>query len=179
MKRRRFLAGIVIIVAVLAAVQWVRLGVLRVEAVREGGTVLLVPAESGDTFVLSYVHSVERSVVRDFFRIDEGGRLVLYGTEFHSSNTGLPSALGPGETLSWSDGAFRISGMQRVMDEVSLWVGEAYGNRLTIHGVDHDLPRLAGETLLRVRAGTVTVARYLFFRLEHLVVHQEKRVSKG
>jgi len=74
--------------------------------------------------------------------------------------------------------------MHRVMNEVSLWVGEAYGNRLTIHGVDHDLPRhdlprLAGETLLRVRADTVTVAGYLFFRLEQLVVHQEKRVSKG
>ena len=179
MKRRIFLAGVFLIAAVLAAGQWVRPGVLRVEAVREGKTVLVVLANPGDSFTLAYTHSVERSVVRDFFRIDEGGRLVLYGTEFHSSNAGLPSALAPGETLSLDDGTFRISGMHRVMDEVSLWVGEAYGNTLTIHGVEHDLPRLAGETLLSIRAGTVTTAGYLFFRLEQLVVHQEKRVSKG
>jgi len=179
MKRRKLLAGMALLVAVLAALQWVRLDVLRVEAVREHGTVLLVPAGPGDTFVLSFVHSVERSVVRDFFRIDEGGRLVLYGTEFRSSNAGLPSALAPGETLTLDDGTFRISGMHRTMEEVSLWVGKASGNRLTIHGVDYDLPGLAGEALLRVRAGTSTTAEYLFFTIGHRGTRHERKITKG
>lgn len=179
MKRRTLLAGAALLVAVLAAAQWARLDVLRVEALREGRTVLLVPAGPGDTFTLSFIHSVERSVVRDFFRIDEGGRLVLYGTEFSSSNAGLPSALAPGETLTRGDGRFRISGMHRVMEEVSLWVGEASGNRLTIHGVDHDLPGMAGEALLRVRAGTSTAAEVLLCSFGHRRARHERKVAKG
>ncbi|HQL90141.1 MAG TPA: DUF1850 domain-containing protein [Syntrophales bacterium] len=179
MKRRNLLAGVALFVAVLTAAQWVRLDVLRVESFREGRKVLLVPAGPGDTFVLSFIHSVERSVVRDFFRIDEGGRLVLYGTEFSSSNAGLPSVLTPGESLTRGEGGFRISGMHRVMEEVSLWVGESSGNRLTIHGVDHDLPGLAGETLLRVKAGTATAKEYLLFSIGYRHKGQERKVTKG
>ncbi len=173
------MAGMALLVAVLAATQWVRLDVLKVEALREGRTVLLVPAGPGDTFALSFIHSVERSVVRDFFRIDEEGRLVLYGTEFSSSNAGLPSSLAPGETLTRGEGVFRISGMHRVMEEVSLWVGEASDNRLTIHGVDHDLPGMAGEALLRVRAGTSSAAEVLFFSFGHRQARNERKVAKG
>ncbi len=179
MKRRRLLAGAALLVALLTATQWVRLDVLRVESVREGRTILLVPTSPGDTFALAFVHSVERSVVRDFFRIDEGGQLVLYGTEFSSSNAGLPTTLAPGETLARGDGTFRISGMHRAMEEVSLWVGEASGNRLTIHGVDHDLPGMAGEALLRVRAGTSTAAEVLLCSFGHRRARHERKVAKG
>ncbi|HOD34938.1 MAG TPA: DUF1850 domain-containing protein [Syntrophales bacterium] len=168
MKKRNRLAAVVLIITVLAAALWVRLDVLRVEAVRGGGTVLLVLAKPGDTFALAYTHSVERSFVRDFFRIDDGGRLILYGTQFYSLNTGLPSTISPGEILERVDGAFRISGMHRVMEEIPLWVAGAYGNTLTLRGADYDLPSLAGDTLLRIRTGRVTVGEYLFFKLKHL-----------
>jgi len=69
--------------------------------------------------------------------------------------------------------------MHRVMEEVSLWVGEASGNRLTIHGADHDLPGLAGETLIRVRAGTSTAAEVLLFSIGYRQTGQERKVTKG
>ncbi len=170
MRRVNRLAIIVLILLVLVAALWIRFSVLRVEAVRNGGTVLLVPAKPGDTFALAYTHSVEHTVVRDFFRIDEGGRLILYATEFGSLNTGLPSNISQGEILERVGGAFRISGMHRVMEEIPLWVAGAYGNTLTIRGTDHDLPSRGGDALLRIRVGRVTVGEYLFFRLEFLAV---------
>lgn len=179
MKRRRFLAVVVLIAAALAVAQHVRFGVLRVDAVRKGDTLLIIPAKPGDFFTLAFTHSVEQTVVRDFFRIDEGNGLVLYATEFRSSNAGLPSVLAPGEALSRSDGTFRISGMYRAMDEVPLWVGRAYGNTLTIHDVVHDLPKLAGDTLLSIRAGRVTVVEYLLFKFKRLTAPQAHRATKG
>jgi hypothetical protein len=150
---------------ILAAGFIIRPWVLRLDDQRRAKTVLLVRADPGDTFVLSYVHSVERSPVRDYFQIDGDGRLTLYRTEFQSSNAGLPSRLAPGETLVRRNGNFRISGRRLVLDEVSFWVGEAYGNALFINEASYDLPALAGDALLKIHAVRTTAAECLIFTL--------------
>jgi len=179
MKRRSFFTGVFFLVVIPAALLGIRIDVLRVDDLRRGGTILIVPAGPGETFSLTYTHSVERSPGTDYFRIDENRRLVLYATEFHSSNAGLPSGLADGEKLSRNDGRFRISGMHRVLPEVSFWVGKAYGNKLTVRDREYDLPRLAGEAPLTLRSGTVTAAGMLFFKLQGLAAGKERRITKG
>ena len=90
MKRRNLLAGVALFVAVLTAAQWVRLDVLRVESFREGRKVLLVPAGPGDTFVLSFIHSVERSVVRIF-----SGLTRVVGLFYMARNSPRPTRVSP------------------------------------------------------------------------------------
>jgi len=122
--------------------------------VREsGGTgrvVWLKRVAPGDTFTLSFIHSVEKSEVTDYFRIDDDHRIILYQTEFGSLNTGLPAVVSEGEVFERTDRGFRLSGLRRVLPEIQLQVSEAYGGTLAIGGTAVSLPALAGNGLLRI-----------------------------
>ena len=122
--------------------------------VREsGGTgkvVLLKRISPGDTFTLSFIHSVEKSEVTDYFRIDDDHRIILYQTEFGSLNTGLPAVVSEGEVFERTDRGFRLSGLRRVLPEIQLQVSEAYGGTLETGGTVVSLPALAGSGLLRI-----------------------------
>ena len=122
--------------------------------VREsGGTgrvVWLKRVAPGDTFTLSFIHSVEKSEVTDYFRIDDDHRIILYQTEFGSLNTGLPAVVSQGEVFERTDRGFRLSGLRRVLPEIQLQVSEAYGGTLETGGTVVSLPALAGSGLLRI-----------------------------
>jgi hypothetical protein len=122
--------------------------------VREsGGTgkvVWLKKVAPGDTFTLSFVHSVEKSEVTDYFRIDDDHRIILYQTEFGSLNTGLPAVVSEGEVFGRTDSGFRLSNLNRVLPEIQLQVSEAYGGTLATGGTVVSLPALAGSGLLRI-----------------------------
>ena len=127
--------------------------------VREsGGTgrvVLLKRVAPGDTFTLSFVHSVEKSEVTDYFRIDDDHRIILYQTEFGSLNTGLPAVVSGGEVFERTDRGFRLSNLNRVLPEIQLWVHEDYGGSFAMDGRVVSLPALAGNGLLRITTRSV------------------------
>lgn len=138
------------------------LHVLRVEAVREHQTVFVRIIRPNDTFSTSYVHSVELSPVREYFRIDADCRIVLYETHFSSCNTGLPTTLSEHERLSHDGDHFRIFNMDRVVPCLDLWVDAQYDNTLQLRaGPPLRLPSLAGNTLLRVTVEEVSVFEFV------------------
>lgn len=122
--------------------------------VRQSGgaerVVFLARVAPGDTFTLSFVHSVEKSEVTDYFRIDDDHRIILYQTEFGSLNTGLPAVVSEGEVFERTDRGFRLSNLGRVLPEIQLWVHRDYGGTLVIRGTVVSLPTLAGNELLRI-----------------------------
>lgn len=115
-----------------------------------GRVVLLKRVAPGDTFTLSFVHSVEKSEVTDYFRIDDDYRIILYQTEFSSLNTGLPAVVSEGEVFERTDRGFRLSNLNRVLPEIQLWVHEDYGGSLAMDGKIVSFPALAGNGLLRI-----------------------------
>ena len=144
--------GLLILAVLLtAAAGFVPLHALEVTAA--GGAcrvVLLQRVSPGDTFTLSFVHSVEKSPVTDYFRIDDEHRIILYQTEFRSLNTGLPAVVSEGEVFERTERGFRLSNLNRVMPEILLQVSAAYGGSLSLGGKDIFLPSLAGNGLLRI-----------------------------
>jgi len=158
----------VIIVASLAALcfsLFLPCHVLRIEAAREHQTVFIHRIRPDDTFSTTYIHSVERSPVREYFRVDRDFRIVLYETHFSSCNTGLPTTLSGDEKLYNDGDHLRISHMNRVVPELDLWVNEKYDNRLQL-GEDTilHLPALAGDTLLRVTIEKVPVFKFIYLK---------------
>jgi hypothetical protein len=135
----------------LLAAGWIPLDALEVRA--SGGTgrvVFLKRVAPGDTFTLSFIHSVEKSPVTDHFLIDDACRIILYETEFRSLNTGLPAVISEGEVLTRGEQGFRLSNLRRVLPEIQLWVHEDYGGTLEVDGNVVSLPALAGNGLLRI-----------------------------
>lgn len=139
--------------------------VLRIEAAREQQTVFVHRIRPNDTFSTTYIHSVELSPVREYFRIDKYFRIVLYETQFSSCNTGLPTTLSGDEKLYIDGDHLRISNMDRVVPGLDLWVNEKYGNRLQLgEGTVLNLPSLAGDTLLKVTVEEITLFKLLYLK---------------
>jgi len=139
--------------------------VLRIEAAREHQTIFVGRVQPNDRFSTSYIHSVELSPVREYFRVDTDFRIVLYETHFSSCNTGLPTTLSGDEKLSIDGDHLRISHMERIVSELDLWVNERYDNTLQLgEGTILNLPSLAGDTLLRVTIEEVPLFKFLYLK---------------
>jgi hypothetical protein len=162
MKKSALLAGAALVLAVAALYP---LPVLEVRAGKGGGLLFVRSLRPGDTFSLSFIHSVEKSPVRDHFKIDEGYRIVLYETAFRSLNTGLPTDVSGGEHWVRADGEFHVVNRHRFLPEIRLPVDSSSANTLEIGGRRVSLPALAGDGLLVIRTGSLAAARYGFERL--------------
>lgn len=142
-----------LVVAALLALAAGFIPLHALEVRESGGTgrvVFLTRVAPGDTFTLSFIHSVEKSEVTDYFRIDDDHRIILYQTEFGSLNTGLPAVVSEGEVFERTDRGFRLSNLRRVLPEIHLWVHRDYGGTLAIGKSVVSLPDLAGNGLLLI-----------------------------
>ncbi|MBW2630166.1 MAG: DUF1850 domain-containing protein [Deltaproteobacteria bacterium] len=139
--------------------------ILRIEAARKNRTVFIQIIRPDYRFSTRYIHSVELSPVREYFKIDKNFRIVLYETTFSSCNTGLPTTLSGDEKFYTNGDHMRISDMHRVLPKLDLWVNKKYDNTLTLeNGEILKLPSLAGDTLLRITVEKLPVFNLLYLK---------------
>ncbi len=159
-------------VAILIAAGFISLHILEIRDTRPGKVVFMQRVSPGESFALAFIHSVEKSPVTDYFRVDGDYRIVLYETAFRSLNTGLPATLAAGERLARTDQEFRLSIPDRVLPEIQLWVDRQYEGSLTIGGRRISLADLAGNTLLQVRVRKAPFWEYAFRSLAGFIKNQ-------
>ena len=81
------------------------------------------PSEAGLTFAIRWLHSIHRTPVVDYFRV-EGDKLVEYQMSFVNYGIGMNSELAPGERLVNRNGTFYVENMHRVFPEIRLFIGQ-------------------------------------------------------
>jgi hypothetical protein len=150
----------------LAAAALIPLPVLEIRAAKSGECVFVRLIRPGDLFSLTFIHSVEKSPVRDDFKIDERYRIVLYETAFRTLNTGMPTETSGGERWIRANGEFRVVNRNRVLPEIRLPVDGPWANTLGFEGGSVFLPDLSGDGLLVIRIGSVTPVRYGYERIK-------------
>lgn len=110
----------------------------------EGETLLAVPVEPGDSVVLAYTHSVEKTPVRDVYEVRESG-LVLTRTEFQSYGAGLPSTA----DVTLENGTFVHEVPATDPGPLAVSPGEVAGHELVVGDERIDLvDRADGETVV-------------------------------
>jgi hypothetical protein len=155
-------APTLLLLAVLAGMGFIPLHILDIRDARQGRTVFMQRVSPGDTFSLTFVHSVEKSPVTDYFRIDDDFRIVLYETAFSSLNAGLPATISQGQKLTRTDRGFRLSILDQVLPEIQFWVDRQYAGTLRTGGRDVSLAGLAGNTLLQMKLRRAPLWEYAF-----------------
>jgi hypothetical protein len=97
------------------------------------GTVLLRYAlEEGETFAVSFIHSVNQSLVSEQYRI-HNGQIVLHALDFYAFGAGMPTETEPGQTLIFKpEGGMRIEGFDRVLFDLVYVVGYATEHTLYV-----------------------------------------------
>jgi hypothetical protein len=134
---------------------------LQISAVKRDRVVYLQRVFPGEQFSTGYVHSVELSPVREFYRLDQDYRMILTQTTFRSSNVGLPYAAFGREIFHTEADGFRITNMHRVIPRLLIWADRSYQNRLQLKDQDLALYDFAGNTLIEVQIETLCLSRYL------------------
>lgn len=85
------------------------------------------PVKPGLSFGIRWIHSIHRTPVEEFFRVD-GTNLIEYRMSFRDYGIGMSSELAPGERLVNRDGRFYVENMHRVFPEIRLYIGQVRAN---------------------------------------------------
>ncbi len=128
---------------------------LQITHDQNGQVLYCIRVKSGEEFVLSYVHSVNRRPVYDTLRA-AGDHLVIVGSRFDSFGAGMPDG-SDGRLFIASDG-WLVYQVERPVPEVVVRVGRVAEHTLHIKGTDLALAQLASPgSPLRVSAKRISI----------------------
>ena len=122
---------------------------LRVEGREEQKALLEFPVQSGEFFFYEYIHSSDRTPVRDTFRIDEGGKMILVEEAFLWHGAGLEFQAHGDVQVSHADRWTRVR-LNRVFPVLPIRVGRIAQQLLIIQGKSFPLAQIGkpGECLI-------------------------------
>ena len=145
--KRLAAAAAIVIVAAVAVILWLNPHGQRLVLTDSGsGKVYAAyPVSDGDTFSVTFIHSVNKTPVSDVYEV-RGGSIILSGTVYYSFGAGVPDELAEGEKLSIrEDGAMVITGMDKNLDGVVYAVGTVSDHVLELGGEEISLRDLCGR----------------------------------
>lgn len=104
------------------------------------------PVENGDTIAVEFIHSVNKSPVRDVYEIREGE---IWNTQciYYGFGAGVEEELGEGETLSYGEnGEMIISNIEKKIDNMVIVVGTISDHTLYLGDETISLRDLCGRS---------------------------------
>jgi hypothetical protein len=102
------------------------------------------PVKQGERFSVEFIHSVNKSLVRDTFEV-KGTKLIPVETLFYDYDAGMETTLRPGEHMSYRGDAMVISGFRQVFDHLNWIVGTVSDHIFTFEGKRISLRNLCGR----------------------------------
>ena len=120
---RRWIAGLIVAGAgVVGLLLWPLIPALEIIDGRSGRVVFCARVQTGEEFVLSFVHSVNKRPVYDTLRA-EVDHLVIVRSRFDSFGAGMPEASTPDGTLAIAKDGWLEWTVNRPVPEITVRVG--------------------------------------------------------
>jgi hypothetical protein len=117
---------------------------LEIRDASSGRVYVRRPIQDGGEFAIEFVHSVNRSPVREIFRV-RGTETVLVAVRFFSFGAGMQSDLEEGQVMSRDGDALVITGFDRSFEDLNYIVGTVSDHLLLINGETVSLRDLCGR----------------------------------
>jgi len=167
MRSKKRLVTIISIVTALLVLCAVPITAMTVRLpLAENALIFVAPDPKNSIFTISYLHSVEKSMVQGIFTVGEQNQLLLLETRMESVGTGLP--IEANECIG-RQGAWRITGGEpMVLPELRFRYHKM--NRLSIQYEGKQIPTedTPDNELMTLQVEKISLARYLFQRLTRL-----------
>ena len=133
----------------IAAVLWLLVGrnglTLTLLDGETGESYLSVPVELGDTFDVSFLHSVNKSLIIERYIVEADG-IYLEECYFASYGAGVASSIDGDQMLvSLEDGRMKLSNIHRLLPNLQYRVGKVTDHLLEIGGQQYSLTELCGQ----------------------------------
>ena len=101
--------------------------------------------EDGDEFSVEFIHSVNKSPVKDVYVI-RNGKIFVDRTIYSTFGAGVQTEIGEGQTLEYDEqGNMIVSGFNMEFPKVECIVGTVYDHVLEIGGESISLTELCGK----------------------------------
>ncbi|UWG47267.1 DUF1850 family protein [Halanaeroarchaeum sp. HSR-CO] len=140
-------AVLVVAVALATAAQAAASPVLVVSGQETGEELLVTEVDDGTTVTLEYMHSVEKTTVRDVYVV-EGDSLRMTRMEFSSFGWGLPARADiDGRT---TDGEFYITFEDRTYERLDVVPGTVAGHTLVVGDEEYDLVERSDASAVQI-----------------------------
>jgi len=102
------------------------------------------PLQEYEEFAIEFIHSVNQSPIREYFRI-ENGMIRSFAVRFSSFGAGMEGDLGEGQTLSRDGDDIILSGLNTFFRELNYIIGTVSDHLLIINGEPVSLRALGGR----------------------------------
>ncbi len=146
--KKSFLAAAVLMLIITAAaviILWLSSDYLALYNAQSGKVYLSEKAEEGFTFSVEFIHSVNKTPVKDTYIIEKGD-IKAYSTTYRSFGAGVQTALQDGQKMSYdSDGNMIITGYNITYTPLRYIVSAAYDHILFIGGEEISLRDMCGK----------------------------------
>ena len=122
---------------------------LRVESLEHKKLLLNLPIRAGDLFYFQYIHSSDKTPIRDTFKVDEEGQLILIEEAFRWYGAGLEFQDHRGVKVK-SNGQWTSVHLNRLLLNLPVRVGRVSQQNLILDNQCYRLDQLArpGECLI-------------------------------
>jgi hypothetical protein len=129
-----------------------------------GGIVLAVPMYTDHTFNTEFLHSVEKTLVQEYYTLVPEHTFLLTGTDYVSYGAGLPFSASDGH-YELEDGLIRITDMDRPVPYISLMYVTFIDYKLVYHGQVYALADYipAEKALVAIKAQSVPLGQAIFY----------------
>ena len=101
--------------------------------------------EPGDTFSVEFIHSVNRSPVRDIYTVGEDNEIYVTSTVYYGFGAGVQTEIAEGETLEYKDGAMIVGNINKKIPYLAYFVGTVSDHVLGVGEKEISLRELCGR----------------------------------
>lgn len=145
-KKLLVLAAIIVVIAAMLFLKFQANNRLILSNDDTGKVYLSLPLDENKVFSISFIHSVNKTSVTDYYFINDKNEIILDKTEYYDFGAGVPFDLNSGEELEFLDnGAMLISNINRKISPYIIYVGTVSDHILTIGDSSYSLRDICGK----------------------------------
>ena len=107
------------------------------------------PIKQDDYFSISFIHSVNKSPVIDYFQFNDNNEIFVYKTIYYNYGAGVETEIENNESLSYGDdGSMIIDKIDKKIDQLIYYLSSIYDHKLKINdGEEISLWDICGQNI--------------------------------
>ena len=146
-----------------------------VEDAERGIPLLVLNKKKNLEFAVSYIHSVNKSKITDFFIIGKQGEIILVSSRFSSFGAGVETFPEKESFFLLEDNKYiEYTGIDRKIEDLVVFVGTVADHTLLLGDREIHLSALAPpQTSLRFRAGRLSLFQLAIYSLKKGALHAD------
>ena len=95
---------------------------------------MFYPVNIGDHFSIEFTHSVNKSLVIEYYRFDKDNNIYVYKTVYYNYGAGVPTNIKNDEILTYGeDGSMIIDNINQKIDNLNYYLSAQYDHILRIN----------------------------------------------